>query len=298
MYDPSDETKCIECGFGTTLRGNACAGAINCNSNTSATCSSCLPGYSLRNGNCVDNTGNCKTVGTNGVCTLCNQGFNLVGYACITSNMTVYGCYIYDSSGFCQLCKSGFNLYQGNCLLPSQIQLLQQGLTQLSTILSQRSTVSVITTKTVTTTTTTAGPTSFGSNDFGGFGGSGGFGSEGGFGSDSSSFGFDNGGFSSGHHTIENCLSYDEFSGDCISCIPGYYLSSNQCIQVSVFCNTYDGATGSCLTCKYGIVLFNSQCTDPNCLNQQINGCLLCKPLFSVNSNNFCALNDPNCLRV
>lgn len=190
-YDPADDGKCITCGFGTTLKNSKCTGVINCNSNTSATCSACLPNFTLKGGNCIDNTGNCKTVGSNGACTTCNTGFNLVGYVCISSNITVYGCYIYDSLSNCQLCKAGYDLYQGNCLLPSQIQQIQQGLVKLSTILSQRAVISFTTTTTTTTTTTSAASSSggFGSG-FGGFGDSNssgfGFGDGFGFGSASS----------------------------------------------------------------------------------------------------------------
>ena len=121
-YDPSDDAKCINCGFGTLLQNGACIGAINCNSSVSATCTACMSGFNLKNGKCIDNTGNCKNVNSLGVCTLCNPGFKLVGYNCIKSDVGVYGCTIFNSTGYCQICKFGYNLYQGNCLLPSQIQ--------------------------------------------------------------------------------------------------------------------------------------------------------------------------------
>jgi hypothetical protein len=121
-YNQSDDTKCITCGFGTVLAGSKCVGAINCG--TSATqCPACLSGFTLTNGNCVDKTGNCMSVGPNGVCTTCNNGYSLVGYTCIPdSEIAPYACYIYDNNATCLLCKNGYNIYQDNCLIPSEIQ--------------------------------------------------------------------------------------------------------------------------------------------------------------------------------
>lgn len=195
VYDPSDDSKCTTCGFGTVAKGSACIGPINCNATVNGRCASCITGYQLKGNTCSDNTGNCATVGSNGVCTTCKGGFNLVGYSCLPANITVYGCYIFDAPGVCQVCKSGYNIYQGNCLLPGQIQQVQQGITQLSTILAQRSTISVTTTTTTTTTTTSAKGGSIADPGFGGFGdaGFGGFGdttaSFGGFGGSTGGFG-------------------------------------------------------------------------------------------------------------
>lgn len=100
-YDPSDDSKCITCGFGTTLKNNACAGPINCNSTANGACNSCIAGFTLTKGVCTDTSGNCATVGSNGICSTCKSGFNLVGYSCLASNVTVYGCYVFDVSGTC-----------------------------------------------------------------------------------------------------------------------------------------------------------------------------------------------------
>jgi hypothetical protein len=323
-YDPSDDTKCITCSFGTVLKNNACTGTINCNSTTPGACTSCISGFKLKNGICSDSTGNCVTVGSNGVCTTCVTGFSLVGYSCLNATLKVYGCYVFDVNSVCQLCKAGYNLYQGSCLLPSQIQQIQQGLTQLSSILASRSTVSVTTTTTTTTTTTAAGSadqsSGFGSgfSSFGGFGldnssSFGGFGG-GSFGGSSSSFGggsFGGGSFggattgsfggfgSTTTVTIANCQAYDPANpGNCIACNSGYYTTGAACLQVSIFCATYNSQNGACLTCNYGFPLLNGQCNDPNCLSQTVNGCSVCRANFALNANSYCQLNDQYCAKA
>jgi hypothetical protein len=330
-YDPSDDSKCITCGFGTTLKNNACAGPINCNNTVNGACNSCITGFTLSKGACTDTSGNCATVGSNGICSTCKTGFNLVGYSCLPSNVTVYGCYVFDASGTCQLCKAGYNIYQGNCLLPSQIQQILQGITQLSTILTQRNTVSVTTTTTTTTTTTSANGGDFGSSGFGsGFGGFGGFGGDnsslfgasgssfggsgGSFGASSSSFGGSSfggdGGFGgsggsfgfggqSNAPPIANCQSYDPSNPSiCLACISGYFLEGGACVQVSIFCASYNLQTGVCLTCNFGLHLQNGQCNDPNCLAQTVAGCSFCNEGYALTANSFCQKLPPNCLSV
>jgi proprotein convertase subtilisin/kexin type 5 len=325
VYDPSDDSKCTTCGFGTVLKANACTGPINCNATTNGKCTSCTTGFQLKNNICSDNTGNCATVGSNGVCTACKGGFSLVGYSCLSSNITAYGCYVFDAAGVCQLCKAGYNIYQGNCLLPGQIQQIQQGITKLSTILSQRSTVSVTTTTTTTTTTTSAnsksntdsgfasgfadagsfgGAGGFSDTSFGGSGGfsgsggfgDGGFGGSGGFGDSSGFGGSGSGGVGGSGVPIPNCQSYDPRNpAICLACNSGYYPSGGVCVQVSVFCGSYDLQTGVCKICLYGFLLSGGQCNDPNCMAQTPAGCTSCRAGFSLNANNYCQLNDPNC---
>jgi hypothetical protein len=319
--DPSDDTACLNCAFGTVLANKKCTGTINCASSADP-CPACLPGFTLGKGTCTDNTGNCLKAGANGVCVSCKDGFKLVGYSCLPKTMAVYGCFIYDAAGTCHLCKSGYNMYQGNCLLPSQIQQILQGVAQLSTILSQRSTVS-ITTTTTTTTTTTAADTGFG-NGFGdGFGGDfgGGFGN-GGFGDTGFGSGFGDGGFGGDvtPHTpannnnnftistpnapstpapppIANCQVADPFNiGRCITCDSGWYPGLSGCLQVSAFCDANNIQTGECLSCKYGFVLNNGRCNDPNCATQAITGCTACNPSFVINANNYCQYSDANCV--
>lgn len=299
-YDPSDDSKCITCGFGTILKNNACTGAINCNvSSAAGVCSSCNSGFTLKNGVCSDNTGNCASVGSNGVCSTCKTGFALVGYTCLPSNITVYACYVFDITGNCTLCKAGYNLYQGNCLLPSQIQQIQQGIVQLSSVLAHRSTVAVVTTTTTTTTTLAASGNGFNNNN--GFDSGFGSGFDSGFGSGFGDFG-SNGGFgsfgggSTQTVTIANCQSYDpNIPTNCLTCAAGYYTTGPSCAQVSIFCAGYNLLTGACLSCSYGFPLQNGQCNDPNCLTQTAAGCSSCRANYALNSNKYCQLKDPNC---
>lgn len=70
-FSETDKTKCVSCGFGTVLQDGKCIGAINCET-PSAQCSNCLDGFTLKDEACTDSTGDCQTVGSNGVCKTCN----------------------------------------------------------------------------------------------------------------------------------------------------------------------------------------------------------------------------------
>lgn len=82
----------------------------------------------------MDNSGRCAQLGSNGLCEKCSKDYKLVGYSCLPVSYIVYGCYIYDEKGYCDLCKNGYNLYDGYCLLPSQIQQVEQGIVTLNSI--------------------------------------------------------------------------------------------------------------------------------------------------------------------
>jgi hypothetical protein len=176
--DPSDDTTCVDCGFGTFLQSGKCIGSINC-ATSSPLCSKCADGFTLDNSACRDSTGNCKTVGNNGVCVTCNDGFTLNGYRCVDKKVTVFGCYIWNKDKTCLVCKGGYNTYQGYCLLPTEIQQIIMGAAKLTDIVSRRQ--QTITTTVTTTTTQSASSSSSGASSSG----------------SSSSLATDNSGFSS-----------------------------------------------------------------------------------------------------
>jgi proprotein convertase subtilisin/kexin type 5 len=328
--DPADDTVCVNCGFGTVLSKGQCLGSINC-ANTENPCSACASGFFRANGSCTDISGNCGTLGSNGICVSCNPGFVLNGYRCVADNVTIYACYIWNSKSECLVCKQGYNLYQNYCLLPADIQSIIKGTSDLKTIIAKQQLN--ITTTTTTTTTTTVSPNSgnsgnngnsgfggFGSDPFGGFGGgSTGFGGFGGGSIPSSSnnstpstpnttgtnnnggfggFGSDPfGGFGTPAATLPNCQVVDSFnSSRCTTCNYGYYLKSGACEQASPFCDGYDLLSGACFACKYSLRLNSGKCEDPNCLTPGTNKCNQCKGNFSLNSSGVCEYNDSNCV--
>jgi hypothetical protein len=55
------------------------------------------------------------------------------------------------------------------------------------------------------------------------------------------------------------CLQNDGFGG-CTQCIPFFYLRNGTCTQVSSNCLTYDNFTGACQSCMQGSILSGGNC--------------------------------------
>lgn len=55
------------------------------------------------------------------------------------------------------------------------------------------------------------------------------------------------------------CLQNDGFGG-CTQCIPFFYLRNGTCTQVSSNCLTYDNFTGACQSCLPGTTLLGGNC--------------------------------------
>lgn len=58
---------------------------------------------------------------------------------------------------------------------------------------------------------------------------------------------------------VKNCVAYNT-ENKCIQCFDRFYLTANQCKEVSIFCKTYDLITGSCTGCYSSFKLKNGQC--------------------------------------
>lgn len=105
------------------------------------------------------------------------------------------------------------------------------------------------------------------------------------------------------------CKTYNTTTGNCISCYPGYYLSSGACIVGSdpaqdANCKLKDNS-GRCLQCYSNYFLANSSVcllANPLCktLNLTNGACLTCYPGYTLNTPN-CVVStgensDPNCI--
>ena len=104
-----------------------CVGSINCATSASP-CQSCIAGFQLNSGQCVDQSMGCQTFGSSdsqGVCIQCKNGYKMIGYQCIQNSIFVPYCYVYSSNSSCQICKNGYSLFQSYCLLSKQIQAVQ-----------------------------------------------------------------------------------------------------------------------------------------------------------------------------
>lgn len=60
---------------------------------------------------------------------------------------------------------------------------------------------------------------------------------------------------------VPNCIAYNINNLEiCVECVNRFFLSNNECLPVSDFCNTYDDRTGLCLTCFSRFRLVNGEC--------------------------------------
>ena len=86
----------------------------------------------------------------------------------------------------------------------------------------------------------------------------------------------------------------------CIQCIQNYYLSNGKCNAVSTLCLTYDQNTGNCTSCIPGYFYQQNQCIfpslgiDPLCTFYTNSYCTQCQS-GSYLSNFVCNVVDPNC---
>jgi hypothetical protein len=60
-------------------------------------------------------------------------------------------------------------------------------------------------------------------------------------------------------NVIDNCFEYGD-DGNCKTCEFRYVLKDGECAQVSDFCNTWDESTGDCVTCYDGFKLEVGAC--------------------------------------
>lgn len=68
----------------------------------------------------MDESADCMLADTlTGVCVMCNPGYTLIGYECISSSMQPVNCYLYDNSGACLACKAGYIMNAvKRCVIP------------------------------------------------------------------------------------------------------------------------------------------------------------------------------------
>lgn len=100
------------------IKGN-CTGTLNCIVETDV-CTQCRENFTLKDGVCVDESANCMMADPlTGVCVMCNAGYDLMGYECISNSLRPINCYVYDSSGECLVCKTGY-IMNGlkRCVIP------------------------------------------------------------------------------------------------------------------------------------------------------------------------------------
>lgn len=144
----------------------------------------------------------------------------MVGYQCIESSQKVYDCYIYNRNLTCSNCKYGFIPYEGQCLLPDDIQALQTGAKKMPDILMDKKAKydaayaqnsSPQSTPQSTQTILPPQPAPF---------------------------------------SINNCRVPDPVNKICALCEDRYYRSGSQCLKVKDTCRDYDMVNGQCTSCN------------------------------------------------
>jgi hypothetical protein len=105
----ADLNKCSVCEIGTALSNGECVGIPLCTNSQNGVCTACLEDFINFGSMCLDNTGNCASLGNKGLCLSCRPGFSLQGYICIKNSFYSGNCYFYDDKGRCRKCKNGFS---------------------------------------------------------------------------------------------------------------------------------------------------------------------------------------------
>lgn len=99
-----------------------------------------------------------------------------------------------------------------------------------------------------------------------------------------------------------NCRVYSNSA--CSECSNRYYVGSNGiCVAVSTQCATYNNRTGECLTCYSGYTISNGQCVvvrqNLNCKTFRDNVCIECSQTFYLDgSTGLCIAQNPSCQSV
>lgn len=178
---------CIKCATRTFMNSQGLCQAISIDCSTyspdNGHCTSCYPGFTVKNGECLKDISpsSCNKFNPDGSCAICGKGSYLSQGSCI---LTDPQCANFDSSAFrCLGCYPGYSLLSGVC--------------QLSVVDSK--------------------------------------------------------------YEVKNCYAYDS-NNQCIKCYDRFFLSSNQCQPVNVFCKTYDDLDGSCLSCYSSFTLQQGKC--------------------------------------
>ena len=130
------------------------------------------------------------------------------------------------------------------------------------------------------------------------------------------------------------CKTYDQKSGNCLSCYQGYSISNGQCIflvvdsnckifsnqlhkciecihryfydekkcsMVSGLCKGYNLQTGKCTECYQGYSLLNEECNldtkrvIQNCKSQNNDVCVACADFYYLNQASQCVQRNPLC---
>lgn len=89
----------------------------------------------------------------------------------------------------------------------------------------------------------------------------------------------------------ETCTSCD-INGDCMSCIPAYYLSDGYCLRCKPGCTSCVNEASNCSTCAEGFYLEEATCSpcENTCLVCQgsADNCLECQSDYKLDSRNNC----------
>lgn len=274
--DPSCKTfdntngNCLSCFAGFEVSNGSClvskikATISNCNQVdlTTGKCAKCSFGYYFdQQGNCNQADPNCKTFDAIQLqCTACYSGYSLNGNnSCVKSDTPKLdpNCAKYDANNVCQQCSKGsffnaknicivvdpscftFDQSTGNCLSCYQGFTLSFGTCEVSNA------------------TAVSDP---------------------------------------------NCRKF--LTNDvCSQCSDRYYIgSSGLCTEVNPLCHEYDQSTGLCTTCFPGFTLASGFCnlttttlSDPNCKTWNGSTCLQCAFGAYFSSNRTCLIANPLC---
>jgi hypothetical protein len=268
-YDSSNGA-CLSCypGFGV-LEGTCLPGLVtktfdsNCNTFNGSICIKCSSGYFInQKGICQAVSPSCKTFNpSNGACTSCFPGFDVqIDGTCQIGKAiaTIANCNQMDSNGNCLKCSFGYYFNQNKQCIQIDPNCKDYNQTSYKCV-----------------------------------------GCYPGFALDIS------GSCVKGEAPIgdQNCAKYNS-NNVCTQCSKGSIFNKNNvCITIDPSCLTYDQNTGACLTCYPGYEINGLTCvvsaiannTNPYCSKWQGNKCQTCAFGSFFDNNGICVVTDPNC---
>jgi proprotein convertase subtilisin/kexin type 5 len=229
----------------------------NCETYNADICIKCYSSFQLNSMNrCIPRNPNCFSSNNNGVCTACYQGYSLINGNCVNRISDPF-CRAFNSDGSCKECSQTY-VYNPN--------------TQKCT----RVNPNCNSTNQVTFECTSCYP----------------------------GFVLSNGNCVIGTTiAIANCHAIS--GSQCLVCSQGYYKTpNNTCEIISGLCNTYDNNTGACTSCHPGYALSGRNCVITvgilNCNRMNGSMCVSCSNRYFLRDNrcnpvsDLCKGYDPN----
>ena len=299
--------KCTACSNNCVFNSNGLCIPVSDLCRTSSSeglCTSCYKGYDLVNGTCLFSASNSAPLADAGCriwnwttesCSECSNSWYLWNGKCAEVSTL---CKSHDSaSGHCLSCFLGYDLVDGSCVYSSSNSAAPADAgcrSWVSGVCQECSNYFSFNSKGVCTPVSDQCKTYSGLSCTSCFNG----------------YVLNNGScilseLNSARPSDAGCGLWDWAKQVCVKCSQNWFASNGICLPVSDLCKTFDGASGWCLSCFKGYDLVNGSCvlssanskpSDPGCSDWswEKQTCLSCSPYW-VLVNGSCVAVSPYC---